>query len=192
MRIAANDRFFRGDLSNTKYMKYTTILLITMTIGSGSLACQQAAPSNANDPVANSEAPAISSPATQPAPGANDAKPAEKVAIKADTPTDAYRTALAATKARDYESLKKVVSKDVLEFFRFMSEGDESSDDMMAEMLGSKQSETGEVRNEKINGNKATLEYVAENGEWKTMDFIKEDGMWKLTLPEGEKKGSRK
>lgn len=174
-------------------MKNISLLFSVVALVFGSIGCQQTTNSNATSNSGNANPASSSAPTVQATPTtATDAKPAEKITIKADTPTDAYKTALAATKAVDFESLKKVVSKDVLEFFKFMSEGGESSDELMSEMLGSKQGETGEVRNEKISGNKATIEYKDEKGEWKTMDFVKEDGSWKLTLPEGEKKGNSK
>lgn len=168
-------------------MKNIGLLFSVVALLFGSIGCQQATNSNANANSGNSNSTSGSAPtvqATQTA--ATDAKTAEKITIKADTPTDAYKTALAATKAGDFESLKKVVSKDVLEFFKFMSEGGESSDELMSEMLGSKQGETGDVRNEKISGNKATIEYKDEKGEWKTMDFVKEGGSWKMTIPKGD------
>ena len=37
-----------------------------------------------------------------------------------------------------------------------------------------------ETRNEKIDGDKATLEVQSSNsGQWKTASFVKEDGQWK-------------
>ncbi|HEX8421805.1 MAG TPA: hypothetical protein VF634_00240, partial [Pyrinomonadaceae bacterium] len=38
-------------------------------------------------------------------------------------------------------------------------------------------------RNEKINGNDATLEIQdGESGRWDTVTFVKEDGQWKIAL----------
>ena len=39
------------------------------------------------------------------------------------------------------------------------------------------------MRDEKITGNRAVLEFKDENGKWTEMDFVKEGGGWKLTLP---------
>jgi hypothetical protein len=40
---------------------------------------------------------------------------------------------------------------------------------------------TFETRNEKIDGDKATLEVNQDGkGRWQTVNFVKEDGSWKL------------
>ncbi len=48
------------------------------------------------------------------------------------------------------------------------------------------QAATAEVRNEKITGETATLEYLDETGKWKVMDFIKEGSDWKMTIPDAK------
>lgn len=103
------------------------------------------------------------------------------------TPTEAYRTAYELRKRKDVEGLKRVFSKDVLEFLALFGEEDgRTVEDALKEMTERPQADTAEVRNEKISGDTATLEYLDEKGEWKTMDFIKEGGEWKLTIPKGE------
>jgi hypothetical protein len=37
-----------------------------------------------------------------------------------------------------------------------------------------------EIRNEKVNGDTATLEWKNDQGEWQTLQFVKEDGGWKV------------
>ena len=120
----------------------------------------------------------------------NTAKPAEPT--KADTsstgslatPTDAYKTAHAAREKKDTEGVKRVLSKDVLAFLTDMGEVDHKSlDEEIAQMFETPQAKTAEVRNEKITGNKAVLEYLDEEGKWKRMDFIKEGDDWKMALP---------
>ncbi len=37
-------------------------------------------------------------------------------------------------------------------------------------------------RNEKITGDKATLELKDDKGEWSPMTFVKEGGVWKVSL----------
>ena len=46
------------------------------------------------------------------------------------------------------------------------------------EKLASKISKTPEIRNEKINGNTATLEEKLASG-WREVSCVKEDGAWK-------------
>jgi len=104
------------------------------------------------------------------------------------TPTDAYKTAYDLRKKKDIEGLKKIMNKDILEFLTMMGEADKKSlDDMLKEMVDKPQADKIEVRNEKIEGNTATLEYLTETGGWKTMDFEKVGSDWMLSFPKGAK-----
>ena len=101
------------------------------------------------------------------------------------TPTEAYKTAWAYRKNKDIAGLKRVMSKDVLDFLTEIGKGDKKSlDDMLMEMTEEVKANTPEYRNEKINGDRATIEYKDDDGTWKPMDFVKEGNDWKLTLPE--------
>ncbi|HEV7902602.1 MAG TPA: hypothetical protein VGO96_02080 [Pyrinomonadaceae bacterium] len=109
-----------------------------------------------------------------------DASPAGSLA----TPTDAFKTAYVARQKKDIEGLKRAFSKDALEFFSAVSEGDtKSPDPALKQMVAQSQAPNSDVRNEKIDGDKATLEYQNTIGEWVEMNFLKEGGEWKLTLP---------
>lgn len=103
------------------------------------------------------------------------------------TPTETYKTAYEYRKKADLAGLKKVMSKDVLEFLTEMGKMDnnKSLDDMLMEMTKDPQADTAEVRNEKITGDTATLEYLKKDGGWSTMDFIREGSEWKMTIPKG-------
>ena len=104
------------------------------------------------------------------------------------TPTDAYKTAYELRKKKDIEGLKKVMSKDIKDFLTMMGEAEKKSlDDMLREMVEKPQAETAEARNEKIKGDRATVEYLSETGAWKTMDLEKEGGKWLLTFPKADK-----
>lgn len=101
------------------------------------------------------------------------------------TPTEAYKTAFAARQNKDVKALKKVLSKDILEFFTEIGKEEQKTlDEALEQLANKKQAAKVEVKNEKINGDKATLEYKDENGNWQTMDFVKETEGWKLTLPD--------
>ena len=60
-------------------------------------------------------------------------------------------------------------------------------DDMLREMVEKPQAEKADTRNEKIKGDRATIEYRTETGEWKTMDFEKTGDKWLLTFPKADK-----
>jgi hypothetical protein len=39
---------------------------------------------------------------------------------------------------------------------------------------------SAESKDEKIDGDKATLQVKSENDQWNTINFVKEDGEWKM------------
>ncbi len=101
------------------------------------------------------------------------------------TPTEAYKTAFAARQKKDLQALKQVFSKKMLEFLTETGKSaQKSADEKLMQLLESPQAATAEVRNEKINGDLAVIEYLDEKGEWKSMDLVKEGDDWKMTLPE--------
>lgn len=134
--------------------------------------------------------PASNVAATNVAPSETPKPAAEKptaVAGSLATPTEAYKTAYAIREKKDVEGLKRIMSKDILEFFEVIAEAEKKSvDDELKEMMERPQAPTAETRNEKITGDRATLEYLDEKGAWKTMDFVKEGGEWKLTMPKAQ------
>ncbi len=105
----------------------------------------------------------------------------------AGTPSEAYKAAFTARNNKDVPGLKKLMSKDIIEFFTMMGDSDEKKqtlDQILMKLCERPQAATAETRNEKINGDKATLEYLNEKGGWGPMDFIREEGIWKLTIDE--------
>ena len=56
-------------------------------------------------------------------------------------------------------------------------------DDQLKELSDKPQASSAETRNQKITGNRASLEYLNENGKWVQMDFSKEGNEWKIDLP---------
>ena len=137
---------------------------------------------NANQPAANANQPAANKPET-PAADAN-LSPGNSM----NSPTETYKVFYAAKQKKDIEGLKKVLSKDALKFFTMM--GDGKTENGLKQLADSPQAKTAESRNEKINGDKATLEYLDEKGGWSPMDFVKEDGSWKLDVPDADPKSS--
>lgn len=108
---------------------------------------------------------------------------------EAGTPTAAYKAAYAARKNKDVPALKKLMSKDILEFFTEiggLGEKKQTVDELLMELCEKPQAATAEARNEKINGDKATIEYLDEKGGWSPMEFVKENGQWKLTIEKPE------
>jgi hypothetical protein len=104
------------------------------------------------------------------------------------TPTETYKTAYALRERKDTAGLKKVMAPDMIEFLTMVGEEEKKSlDDMIKEMFQKPQANTAEARNEKIKGDRATIEYLSETGAWKVMDFQKIDNQWKIAFPKADK-----
>jgi hypothetical protein len=79
------------------------------------------------------------------------------------------------------------MSKDIIEFMTEIGKAENKSlDDELRQMVKDPQGPSDDVRNEKITGDKATLEYLKDKDIWSTMDFVKEGNDWKLTLPKAD------
>ena len=101
------------------------------------------------------------------------------------SPTEAYKTAHALRESKDVNGLKKVLSKQMLEFLTEMAKSENKTlDDRLTELVAQPQAATAESRNERIVGDLAALEYLDENGKWILMGFVKEEGDWKMTIPD--------
>ncbi|HEY0324134.1 MAG TPA: hypothetical protein VGC66_24525 [Pyrinomonadaceae bacterium] len=104
------------------------------------------------------------------------------------TPTESYKTGYAARQKKDIAGLKRVLSKEALDFLTEMGKEEKKTLDEQLKALADKpQAATAETRNEKITGDRATLEYLNEKGTWSTMDFVKEGDDWKIGLPKAQK-----
>jgi flagellar hook-associated protein FlgK len=174
-----------------------TVFFFVLAIAVWSTACQKAEPtaSNANTAPANSSSATNSAPPTSANTNQSNAAAvdpgstgtASTGTVSLATPTDAYKAAYTARKNKDIAALKRYFAKDALGFLTDIGKIDNKSlDEMLKEMTEKPQAASPETRNEKINGNRATLEYLDEAGKWKVMDFSKEGNDWKLDLPKGQ------
>ncbi|MGB7924780.1 MAG: nuclear transport factor 2 family protein [Pyrinomonadaceae bacterium] len=102
------------------------------------------------------------------------------------SPTATFTAYYEASKNKDVEGVKKTFSKTTLELFERQAKEQNKTVDEMFKTGMERKPLTGnmpELRNEKINGNDATLEVKDEqSGRWDTLTFVKEDGQWKIAL----------
>lgn len=103
------------------------------------------------------------------------------------SPTATFKTYFEAQKRRDVPGMKQVLSKTSLAMMEASAKVQgKTLDKMIQEGLDNPASKTDklpETRNEKINGDQATLELHNEDAQrWDTMYFVKEDGSWKIAL----------
>jgi hypothetical protein len=162
----------------------TTIAVVCLSVIA--LGCGQQSNSNVATTNQNTVAPVNQNSA--PVNSANaSAVPADAAVGSLATPTDAYKTAYALREKKDVAGLRKVMSKDVIEFLSMIAEEEGTTvDAKIAELFGKPQWKVPETRNEKISGDRATVEYIDEDGKYKTMDFVREGQEWKLSLPSRE------
>jgi DNA uptake protein ComE-like DNA-binding protein len=158
--------------------KVASFILIMMFCVSGCQTKTEPTTSTTNANAQNATSPA--KPVAPPTPEQSSA------AVSLATPTDTYKAGYAARQQKDLALLKRVLSKEAQEFLADIGKDEKKTlDDQLRELADKPQAKTAETKNEKINGNRATLEYLDEDGKWVTMDFVKEGPEWKIDLPKG-------
>jgi hypothetical protein len=105
----------------------------------------------------------------------------------AGSPTATFKTFFEAQKRKDIPGMKQVLSKTSLAMMEASAkEQGKTLDKLIQEGLdnpASKIDKLPETRNEKINGDQATLELHNEDVQrWDTMYFVKEEGAWKIAF----------
>lgn len=101
------------------------------------------------------------------------------------TPSAALKTFYNATKGGDVETVKRSFSKKSLDFLEKGAAKDKKTvDDTIKEMVKDATTPSSlELRNEKIDGDKATVEAKDDKTDkWDTVPLIKESGQWKIAM----------
>lgn len=100
------------------------------------------------------------------------------------SPTEVLKTLNEASKTKDVEAIKNSVSKGTLGLIEEAAKAQNTTaDELLKKENGAPFKELPEMRNEKIEGDTATLELKnATTGEWEAVPFVKEDGAWRLAL----------
>ena len=103
------------------------------------------------------------------------------------SPTSTYKAFFDAQKKKDVAAIKKTLSKGSLDMMeKAAREQKKTVDEALKEGLENPAAKADKVpptRNEKIDGNNATLEVQDEESKkWETMYFVKENGDWKIAL----------
>ena len=96
-------------------------------------------------------------------------------------PTDTLKAFISAYQKKDVDEMKKYLSKGSLEMFRQAAElqGKTEKELMTSDDMPFK--EMPEMRNEKIEGDTASVEVKVE-GKWEKTPLVKENGSWKLAF----------
>jgi hypothetical protein len=98
------------------------------------------------------------------------------------SPIDTFKTYTKAIKQKDITTMKLLLSDETIKMHEkeAKSQGITVDDIVKRETIFTENQKTVEYRNEKIDGNKATLEIKNMYGKWETLPFVFEDGAWKI------------
>lgn len=101
---------------------------------------------------------------------------------KPDTPVEAFKSYINAIKQKDTTTMKKLLSSDSIRMHEQEAQAQNLTlDDVVKrETLFSEGQKVVEFRNQKIEGEMATLEIKDSFGTWTTLPFVREDGEWKI------------
>lgn len=101
---------------------------------------------------------------------------------KPDSPIQTFKTYTKAIKAKDTTTMKLLLSKATIDMHQLeaQAQGVTVDEIVKRETLFTETQKTVKLRNEKIEGDTATLEVENSFGSWETVPFIKEDGEWKI------------
>lgn len=98
------------------------------------------------------------------------------------TPVETFKTYVKAIKAKDTATMKVLLSKATLAMHEKEAKSQNVSIDEIVkrETLFSETQKSVEFKDEKIEGDKATLKVKNSYGSWETVPFVREDGSWKI------------
>ena len=98
------------------------------------------------------------------------------------SPRKTFETYIKALKQKDTTTMKLLLSNDSIKMHEqeAKTQGVTVDDIVKRETLVSPDQTTVEYKDEKINGDRATLAVKNSYGSWETVPFVKEDGVWKI------------
>ena len=101
---------------------------------------------------------------------------------KPATPVETFKTYVKAIKAKDTAAMKVLLSSATIKMHEqeAKAQGVTVDEIVRRETLFSESQKTVEFRNEKIEGEKATLQVKTAYGSWETVPFVREDSVWKI------------
>ncbi len=98
------------------------------------------------------------------------------------TPKETFMTYIKALKAKDYTTMKLLLSDATIKMHEkeAKAQGVTVDDIVKRETLISEKQTAVEYRNEKIDGDKASIQVKNSYGSWESVPFVREDGVWKI------------
>lgn len=101
---------------------------------------------------------------------------------KPSTPFNTMEAYTQAIKKKDFTTMKLLLSADSLKMAEREAKSQNVTVDEIVrrETLFSETQSTVKYRNEKIDGERATIEMMDTFGAWNTVPFVREEGAWKI------------
>jgi hypothetical protein len=101
---------------------------------------------------------------------------------KPSTPLETLKAYTTAIKKKDTTTMKLLLSKDSIKMAEQEAKAQNVTLDEVVkrETLFNESQSTVEFRNEKIDGDKATIEMKDSTSSWNTVPFVREEGSWKI------------
>ena len=101
---------------------------------------------------------------------------------KPDSPVDSFKAYVTAVKQKDTTRMKLLLSSESIKMHEQEAKSQNVTLDEIVrrETLFTEGQKTVEFRDQKIEGEKATLEVKNSFGTWETVPFIREDDEWKI------------
>ncbi len=111
-------------------------------------------------------------------------KPAATGNVGFSSPTATFRTFYDAAKNGNTDGIKRSMSAKTLDMMqKGAAKENKSIDEAFKEMIKDAPAAIPETRNEKIDGEKATLEVKDDKmDKWDTVPFVRENGEWKIAI----------
>lgn len=102
----------------------------------------------------------------------------------AASPVETFETYVKALKKKDYTSAKILLSAATIKMHEQEAKAQNTTVDEIIKRgsLVADGQTTVKYRNEKIEGDKASIELQNSFGSWETIHFVREDGVWKLDI----------
>lgn len=98
------------------------------------------------------------------------------------TPLETFKTYTKAIKKKDTETMKLLLSDATIKMHEREAKAQNVTleDILQRDTLFNAGQKSVEYRDEKIDGDKATLQVKNSFGSWETLPFVKEEGVWKI------------
>ena len=98
------------------------------------------------------------------------------------TPVETFQTYVKAFKKKDIKTMKLLLSNATIKMHEQAAKSQNTTvDEIIKRETLLAEGQTGvDYKDEKVDGDKATLQFKNSFGTWETMPFVREDGVWKI------------